>query len=282
MFVQNLKDKELRLGERSAAISYNFLLGIPPSLIFLFSLMPFLPLESVEETILNSLNLLAPNPKLYESAKFLIVDFMNTKRRDLLSFGIIATIFVSSNGVMGLLRSFDRKSPISIERSGLARRWRSIVLTMIIMVVIVISVALLILQSNFLNTYVIDFSGSASVIRIISWATLVLIIYITVCIVYKYGPSIAYKTPFFSPGSTLSTILFIIVSYGFFFVVSNFMNYNKVYGSIGTLMMLMAWMFITGLVMLIGFELNLAIIMHDKKKEIERNRLATEKKESEN
>lgn len=268
MFFKNLKDKELRLGERSAAISYNFLLGIPPSLIFLFSLVPFLPLDSVQDTILNAVHLLAPNPKLYESAKGIIVDFMETKRRDLLSFGIIATIFVSSNGVMGLLRSFDRKSPILIERSGLARRWKSITLTLIIMLVIIISLALLILQSNFLNKYIIDFSGSARVIKIISWISLVLIIYIAICIVYKYGPSITYRIPFFSPGATLSTLLFILSSYGFFFIVSNFMNYNKVYGSIGTLMMMMAWMFVTGLVMLIGFELNLAILMHFNENEM--------------
>jgi membrane protein len=260
LFFKNIRD--LRLGERTAAISFNFLLGIPPSLIFLFSLMPFLSMDSVQVTIINALHLLMPNHKLFESAQGIIIDFMQTKRRDLLSFGFLTTVFVSSNGVMGLLRSFDRKSPALIERSGLARRWKSIKITLVIMLVIIISIVFLILQSNFLNNYFPNFIGSHRIIKIISWISLVFIIYITVCIIYKYGPSSNSKFRFFSPGATFSTILFVLVSYGFFFIAAHFLNYNKVYGSIGTLMMLMAWMFATGFVMLIGFELNLSIAMY--------------------
>jgi membrane protein len=82
---------------------------------------------------------------------------------------------------------------------------------------------------------------------------------------YKYGPSLHYKFRFFSTGALIATILFIVISSGFFFVANHFVNYNKVYGSIGTLLMFMAWMFITGMVILIGYEINLAIMMHGGK-----------------
>jgi len=260
VFFKNVRD--LRMSERAAAISFNFLMAIPPTLIFLFSLVPFLPLDSVQTTVLSSIQLLSPNDKLFAAAQHIIIDFMQTKRRELLSFGFLATIFVSSNGVMGLLRSFDRKSPALIERTGIARRWKAIKITFIIMFVLILSIALLILQSNFLNRYVVTAIGNPVIVKIISWISLVLIIYITVCIVYKYGPSLNYTFRFFSSGATIATVLFIMVSYGFFFVANHFVNYNKVYGSIGTLLMLMAWMFITGMVMLIGFEINLSIAAH--------------------
>lgn len=261
-FFKGLKD--IRLSERAAAISFNFLTAIPPTLIFLFSLVPFLPLDSVQETILSSIKLLSPNPSLYASAESLITDFMQTKRRELLSFGFLFTIFVSSNGMMGLLRSFDRVSPAHVARTGLARRWKAIRLTLGLMIVFLISISLIIIQTNILDKYLVNLVGSTLIIKLVSWITLVFIIYITICILYKYGPSLQYRFRFFSSGALVATILFMGVSYGFFFIATHFVNYNKVYGSIGTLLMFMIWMFITGMVILIGYELNLSILMHNK------------------
>jgi membrane protein len=261
-FFANIKN--IRLAERAAAISFNFLMAIPATLIFLCSLIPFLPLDSVQETILNSIRLLSPNATMYGSAERLITDFMQTKRRELLSIGFLFTIFASSNGVMGVLRSFDRVSPAHVARSGMARRWKAIRLTIGLILVVLISLALLIIQTSLLDRYMADIVGSPVIIKTLSWITLVFIIYLTICMLYKYGPSLQYKFPFFSTGALIATLLFIVISYGFFFVASNFVNYNKVYGSIGTLVMLMAWMFITGLVILIGFEINLSIMMQTR------------------
>lgn len=262
IIVNNMRD--LRLNERAAAISFNFLLAIPPTLIFLFSLVPFLPLDSVQHTILDSIKLLSPNEKLYSAVQKTILDLMNTKRKELISFGILTTIFVSSNGVMGLLRSFDRKSPFHKERSSLARRGKSILLTLILIFVLVISLGLLVLQSRLLNEYLLRFITHPWLIQLFSWISLVFIIFIAICIIYKFGPSLNAKFRFFSPGAATATILFFGVSYGFFFVANHFVHYNKVYGSIGTLLMLMAWMFIIGLVILIGFEINFAVEWHNR------------------
>jgi membrane protein len=263
-FFKNMRS--IRLTERAAAISFNFLMAIPPSLIFLFSLVPYLPLHSVQETILNSLKLLSPNPKLFASVESIVNDFMNNKQKELLSIGFLFTIFVSSNGVMGLLRSFDRESPAQVRRSGMARRWKAIRLTLGLMFVFLISISLIIIQTSLLDRYLVDLVGGTTLVKLISWVTLIFIIYITICILYKYGPSLHYKFRFFSTGALLATVLFLIISYGFFFVANHFVNYNKVYGSIGTLLMFMAWMFLTGIVILIGYEINLAIMMYVNRK----------------
>jgi membrane protein len=261
--------KNTRLSERAAAISFNFLTAIPPTLIFLFSLVPFLPLDSAKETILKSIQLLSPNERLVSSLGNIITDFMSTKRRELISFGFLATIFVSSNGVMGLLRSFERASPEHIKRTGLAMRWKAIRLTFILIFVFLLAIALLIIQSSLLDKYLADIIGNPQVIKLISWISLVFVIYITICIIYRYGPSLRRKFRFFSPGAFMATLLFIVVSYGFFYIANHFVNYNKIYGSLGTLLMLMAWMFITGLVILIGYELNLTILLHHSAEEKE-------------
>lgn len=248
------------MNERAAGISFNFLLAIPASLIFLFSLVPFLPLDSVQHTILESIKLLSPSPKLYSAAQNTIIDLMETKRRELISFSILATIFTSSSGVLGLIRSFDRKSIILKERSSIARRGRAILITLVLMVMLIIAIALLISQSHLLKMYILRYFTHPVLIQIVSWLILVLIIYIAICIVYKYGPSLNSKQKFFSLGASIATISFFIVSYGFFYFASHFIHYNKIYGSIGTLLMVMIWMFITGLVLLIGFEINMAVI----------------------
>lgn len=264
-FIKSIK--EIRLMERTAAISFNFLMAIPPSLIFLFSLAAFLPLGTVEDTILKSIGLFSPNPKLYKSLEEIILDLTNNKRRELISLGFLFTLFVSSNGVMGILRSFDRESPIQKERTGFARRIKAILLTFGLMLNLILSIGVFVLQSKFLDGYLIDIFGNTLVIRLVSMLFLLLIIYLSISILYRYGPHLQYKPKFFSTGAFLATLLFVLVSYGFFFIANNFINYNKVYGSIGTLLMFMVWIYITSLVILIGYEINLVLLVNHNQEE---------------
>jgi membrane protein len=263
-FIKSIKD--IRLSERAAAISYNFLLAIPPSLIFLFSLATFLPPETVHDVVLNSIKSLSPNPKLFAALETIITDFMNNKKRELLSFGFLFTVIVSSNGVMGILRSFDRDSPAQIKRTGIARRWKALWITLGLMLLLLISITVIIIQTSIIDKFIVEHIGNTVLIKILSGCTLFLVLYFAICILYKYGPSLNQKFPFFSTGALLASLLFVLISIGFFFIANNFINYNKVYGSIGTLLMLMIWMFITGLVILIGYEINLTILLFSGKK----------------
>src|SRR6478672_7322440 len=85
--------KYLRIQERAAAVTFNFLMAMPPTLLFLFSLVPYLPLQNTEQVILNALKLVTPNVKMYISIKSVVTDFMHTRRRDILSLGIVMTLF---------------------------------------------------------------------------------------------------------------------------------------------------------------------------------------------
>ncbi len=254
--------RDLRFFERAAAIAFNFLLAIPPSLIFLLSLVPFLQLDNVQTVILQSVQLISPNEKLYQTAHSIIVDFMNTKRRELLSFGFLLTLFYSSNGMQGVIRSFDMVHTIYVHRTGWKRRGRAITLTLLLMVFIIIGIVLVFIQTNVMDRLLIHFVDNVRIVKYASFLLVLCLVYFSFCIIYTYAPSLQKRMRFFSVGAFLATISFIGVSYGFFFIVTRFVNYNLVYGPLGTMLMFMIWIYISACTILAGYEINAAIMLH--------------------
>lgn len=254
--------KNLRFFERAAAISFNFLMAIPPSLIFLLSLVPFLPLDNVQVIILDSIKILSPDEKLYHTAHDIIVDFMNTKRREVTSIGFLLAIFYSSNGMQGIVRSFDMVHSIYVPRNGWKRRGRALVLTLVLMIFIIIGIVLLFIQTNLMDRYLANITSEVRLVKIVSSILVVVLVYLAFCIIYRYAPSLMMRVKFFSVGAFLASISFIFFSYAFFFIVTHFVNYNHVYGPLGTLIMFMIWIYISAITILAGYEINSAIILH--------------------
>lgn len=266
-FMQN--QPSIRLFERAAAISFNILLSIPPTLIFLATLVPFMPLGEFEQTLLQAIRMLAPNETLNASISEVVHDFLNTKQGELLSIGILFTIFFSSNGMMGVMRSFDRESEGIKFRTGWNRRKKAIGLTVILMVLVLIVSAAVFFQSKAIILIFQHIPYQAFWVKLISYLTIVFIVYLMICIIYKYAPSLHKKFSFFSPGAAIATIAILIITYVFLYISSNFINYNKVYGSLGTLLMSMVLVNLLSIIILIGYEINLSILqleMSDEKK----------------
>jgi membrane protein len=253
--------RNAKLNVRCAAVTYNFLMAIPPTMLFFFSLVPYLPLKGVQKTILETLKLIVPNEKIYYTLRTVVVDFMNHQHGDILSIGILFTLFYSSNGIMGLIRSFE-KSHLSmhVERSGLKKRWVAIKLTIMLMGVVLLSIVALIIQRNDINQLLKNVFGAVALVKIISLIIVLLMVFSTIAMIYKYGPSYKEQVKFVSVGAVFATIVCILSTFVFFFLVNNFINYNKVYGSIGTLMAFMAWMWLNTFIILIGYELNVSIL----------------------
>lgn len=250
-----------KMNERAAAVTYNFLMAIPPTMLFLFSLVPYLPLGDVEDTVLNTVNLVTPNIEVRRTISSVVLDFLHRERRDLLSFGILLTLFFSSNGMMGLIRSFDRSVPVYVKRTKLRRRWVAIKLTFMLLCVAIISLGVLILQTSAVNEILERLFASVLVVKLVSLFTVVTIVFCSISIIYTYGPSLTHRFRFFSPGSVLATICSVITTTVFFFLVDNFINYNKVYGPIGTLIAFMVWMWLNTFVIILGYELNVSILL---------------------
>ena len=267
--------KEIRankLNVRGAAVTYNFLMAIPPTLLFLCSLIPYLPVTGLQESILSILRIITPNENSYNTLSGVVTDFLGNERRDILSFGILLTLFFSSNGMMGLMRSFDRQSSIYKKRSGIKRRWTAIKLTLLMLFVALITMAGLILQTEMINGLLLKVFSNVVAIKLFSILLVLTLIFLSICIIYKYGPSLTQEWPFISPGAVLATVGCALLTTVFFFLVNNVIHYNKVYGSIGTLMAFMVWLFLNVQVILLGFELNVSILL---------GKLAAEKKANE-
>ena len=204
---------------------------------------------------------ITPNNHAYDVVSKVVVDFMNTQHKDVLSVGVLLALFFSSNGIMGLMRSFDRSLDVYKKRTGLSRRWTAIKLTFVLIFVAIASLRVLIVQSEVLNVWIIRIFNNIMAVKIVSFIILVLIVFCAISIVYAYGPSLTHRFRFVSAGSVFATTLSILATFVFFFLVNNILNYNKVYGSIGSIIAFMVWVWINTLIILIGYELNVSILL---------------------
>ena len=250
------------LTERASAISYNFIMAIPPSLLFLFTLIPNLPFiskSSIRSELHGLIYDIVPN-KIYNKEVIKLVDsFIYEDRIALLSFGLLTSLYFASNAMMGLIISFNKKNYLGFEkRMGILSRWTAIKLTVMIFGLFLLFFILLITQGALLE-WLIKNEGLRDFISNIRWVMIILLIYYAIGFIFKYAPSVEKKWKLTSPGTITTTFLSLLSSIGFSIFVTNFGKYNVLYGSIGTIMMVMALIYINSLAILIGFELNVSI-----------------------
>lgn len=272
--------KQLRangLSERASAISYNFIMAIPPSLLFLFTLIPNLPFiskKSIQKQLHTIILDIVPS-KVYNHEMIKFVDsFIYENRIGVLSLGLLMSLFFASNGMMGLIISFNKRKYLGFEqRMGLLSRWMAIKLTVIIFGLFLGYFILLISQGALLEWLISDPTWR-NIFANTRWIFILLLIFFAIGFIFKYAPSVEKRWKFTSPGTLTTTFLSILSSFAFSVFVTNFSKYNVLYGSIGTIMMVMALIYINSLAILIGFELNVSInsikILSEKRTHIEK------------
>ncbi len=186
-------------------------------------------------------------------------EIINGSKIGLISFTFLLSLFFASNAVMGLMRSFN-KDYIGFKKiKGLKKRWLAIKLTVLLFGLLLICLILLFIQSNILNMIGIKSQTTKEMILYGKWLFIIGLIFYTYAFIYKYAPSTTKRWKLVSPGAIIATCLSIVATIGFSSFVNNFGRYNLLYGSIGTVMVLMIMIFLNSLVVLIGFEFNLSI-----------------------
>src|SRR5437899_2157977 len=130
-----------------------------------------------------------------------------------------------------------------------------------LIIVAIISLAVLILQTETLNRWMMEIFENVIAIKMLSLFIFVLIIFCSVSLIYTFGPSLTHRFSFVSAGSVLATISMVLTTTVFFFLVNHFINYNKVYGSIGSLIAFMVWLWLNTFAILVGYELNVSILL---------------------
>jgi membrane protein len=252
--------KTVGMTERASAIAYNFFMAIPPALIFLFTLIPFFPISGkIEEQLYGIIRDVIPGEKDNAVLIKFLKDFINKPRNGLLSLGFILSMFFSSNAIMGIMRSFDKNYIGFRKRTDLQKRGTALMITMVLFVLVFASILLLIAQGSVLNWIGIRNSGVRTVIINARWVVIVFLFFASISYIYRHAPAVHKKWRLINPGSILATFLMLLLTILFSWWVGRFGNYNEIYGSIGTVLILMILIFINSLVLLIGFELNVSI-----------------------
>jgi membrane protein len=260
------------LYDRASAISFNLLMALPASFLFLFSIIPYFPKTlKVKKQILTLFKDIAPNSSTYN----FIVDIINdllSQHVGVFSFGFLLLLFYASNAMTGIIRSFD-KSIMQNKPFFLHQRMRALRLTIILILLVFASLIVLIgqdqLASLLRGVFDIRLSTILPYWNTLRWIIIVLLLFFGNAFIYKYAPHIREKWPLVSPGSLLSTILMLLTTVGFSFWVNHFSSYNKIYGSIGTVLIVMTIIYLNALILLIGFELNVSIeILKNEGKEL--------------
>lgn len=248
---------------RARSIAYSFFLAFFPAMIFLFTLLPYIPLEGFEAQVMAFVRELTPNMDVYGFVRTTIDDLLNTPREGMLSVGFLLTIHFVTQGVVSLILSFNKSYSIYQQRNVFQMRWVALKLTVILFTLFLLAVVAL-MAGNRTVTWLLDLIDARNSVTVVlttvlRYAMIVFLFFLSISLIYYYGPATKRSWKLFTPGATLATILAIVASLVFSYYVSNFGRYNTIYGSLGTIILILAWLYANAFVLLIGFELNAGI-----------------------
>lgn len=263
IFVDKVGDNQLF--ERAYGVAFNFTLSLFPSIIFLFALIPFIhtwvPSISQGEILYFLRDILPKN--LFQAAADTIYDTLQIRREGLMSFGVLFALILATNGVNSLMKTFNTSYKTVERRTFIKTRFIALFLTLVLAFALLLAIVLLIV-----GQVVLDWLFSFGIltedfiyylILILRFVVVFVAFYLAIASIYYWGPAIHDKWRFFSMGSLLATLLCIAVSFAFSYYITSFGTYNKVYGSIGTLIALMVWQYLMSAILLLGFEFNASI-----------------------
>jgi membrane protein len=268
IFLHNIDEDEI--GDRANGVSFNFILATFPAIIFLFTLTPYISVyfpDVTTETIMNFIKEAVP-ASMYDSIASTVFDIINNQRGGLLTFGFIFALYLSSNGMMSLMRAFNACYRTVERRNWFKMRLVSVALTLMLAVVLFLAIILLIVGQfslDYITLHIEEFSHfnlssyTIHLLFVVRFVVILIVFLIAISFIYYFGPAVHYNWRFFSIGSLLATLAILGVSYGFSFYITNFGSYNKVYGSIGALIALMAWIQLVTIVLLYGYEINASL-----------------------
>lgn len=272
--------KTSALPTRSKSIAFSFFLAIFPALTFVFTLIPYLPyFRDLDVVILTFLKNVLPNEESYIFIKDfiepLLKDLAKNKRGGLLTGSFFLVLFLTTEGVIAMMTSFDKSFDNYKKRNALQTRIVALKITLLLTILFITSISLIVLGRTLFDFIfsALDIHGNVGIF-LFSFLRYILILFMFffgISLIYYYGPATKTKYKFISTGATVATLLSILVSMAFSYYVANFSKLNVIFGSIGTIMLLMIWLNINSFILLVGYEINVSIHYnrHLRTKELE-------------
>ncbi|MBK0369026.1 YihY/virulence factor BrkB family protein [Flavobacterium agrisoli] len=244
----------------ASAVAFSFFMALFPFALFILNLIPYIPIQGFQEDFLRFVQQGVP-PNTFDAIEKIINDILNNSHSGLLSSGFLLSIFLMANGVNGTLGGFQSSKHVFDKRGFLNQYLVALAISLILSILLLVTVATIVVFEVFIQKTIVQdiLSDKIPLIILGRYAFVVLMILITTSILLRYGTKQYRKVPFFSIGAVFTTILVVISSYFFGIWVIKFSKYNELYGSIGTLLILMFYIWINCMILLLGFELNASI-----------------------
>ena len=256
------------LSYRAGAIAFSFFMSLFPFALFLLNLIPYIPLQGFQEDFMQFVSDNVP-PNTYDAIRGILEDILHNSQGGLLSVGILLAILLMSNGINALLSGFQNSLHITIKRTYFRQYALAIGLSLVFTTVLIVTVATIVTLEVIIHSLTSRgfLSDDVYLLQLGRYAVLIAMVLTITSLMFKFAAKETRTSAFFSYGSVLSTVLFGLTSYGFGIYVLRFAKYNQLYGSIGTLLVLMLYIWINCFILLLGFELN-ALIHKLKRKNL--------------
>jgi membrane protein len=245
----------------AAQLAYYFFLALFPALLFLVALASFFPIANLMDAITGALARVAP----YEALKLIqdqILKISQDKNGGLLTIGMIGTIWSTSSGVNAIIDTLNQAYDIQEGRPWWKVKVTALVLTVALALFIVVAFGLVLVGPTLAEKVAVWFHMGPAfewTWKILQWPIVFALVALGVAIIYYFAPDAEQDFVWITPGSVFATLLWVLISLGFKFYVAHFGSYNATYGTIGGIIILLTWMYVSSLAILVGAELNAEI-----------------------
>lgn len=255
---------------RASAIAFSFFIAFFPFLIFLFTLIPYIPIDNFQVELLELIKDVVP-PVTFITIEKTVTDIVTQPRGDLLSFGFFAALIFSTNGLAAMMSAFDATIHTIHRRTWISQRIAAILILIVLSVLLTVVIGLVtsgqLLIEYLVENQILQDNFTVFLLYFGKWAVILAVLFFTFSFLYFMAPAKKTKWRFISAGGTLATVLSVFTLIGLSIYINKFNQYNKLYGSIGTLLVILLMMYVMSLILLVGFELNASI--HQAKNEYE-------------
>ena len=242
----------------AAQLAYYFVFVLFPFFLFLTAFIGFLPIPNLMEQIMNLLGAVVPQEVLV-LIQGNVEKLVANQNGGLLSFGILVALWTSSSAITALIDALNRAYDVQESRPFWQVRGTAIALTVGLSLFMIVALVLLMFGPQ-IGSWIASQVGMGRVFEItwniVRWPVIVYFLVVAIGLVYYFAPDVEQHWKWLTPGSFFAVVLWILVSLGFAYYVNNFGSYNKTYGTIGVVIVLLTWMYISGLVILVGGEIN--------------------------
>ncbi len=252
------KIKEDRVFNGAAALAFYWVLALFPAAIFLLTLLPYLPIANLEQAIMAQLHRVMP-PQAADLFAGTVTGVVSHRNAGLLSFGLLFALWSASSGTYAVMQQLDATHDVVESRGFVKVRGEAIAITIAFVVLVLVGFALVVFGGD-IQDWAAGALGSSTpvlfVFALLRWVVIASTLLFAIALLYKFGPDIDRKFALFTPGTVLATIGFAVAAFGFRVYVGHFASYQRIYGGLGAFIVLLMWLFVMGLVLLVGSEID--------------------------